>query len=179
MSSATEMIYVHGTADDPVTRARSLLRDRDAEMLGDLAAKVELTTGVVLPLARREEAQDSLVDYCSTRLSLHLEATDRVLYAVAADAGDTRLLVRALRACHEVIESRVADLARADTSDDVGEAARAILILLRVCAEMERRVLLPALGELPGADLPGLAEDVSTLLACGHLEVPEGSAAGH
>jgi uncharacterized protein (DUF2249 family) len=172
VSSATE-IHILGTEDDPTRRAHAQLLDRDAEMLADLAAKVELATGFGLSLVRREEAQDSLVEFCSSRLGRHLEATDRVLYAVAAGAEETRLLVRSLRLQHEMIQSRVAGLARANTADEVNEAAHATLTLLRACVEIERLLLLPALAELPGVELPDLAEDVSTLLACGRLEVPE------
>lgn len=172
MSSITE-IHVLGTEDDPARRAHVQLLDRDAEMLADLAAKVELATGFGLSLVRREEAQDSLVEFCSSRLRLHLEATDRVLYAVAAGSDETRLLVRSLRLQQEMIQSRVAGLARANTADEVGEAAHAILTLLRACVETERILLLPALAQLPGVDLPELAEDVFTLLACGRLEVPD------
>ncbi|WP_103381655.1 DUF2249 domain-containing protein [Pseudonocardia dioxanivorans] len=172
MSSATD-IHILGTEDDPARRAQTLLLDRDAEMLADLAAKVELATGFGLPLARREEAQDSLVEFCSSRLRRHMEATDRVLYAVAAGAEETRLLARSLRLQHEMIRSRVARLGRADTADELNEAAHAGLTLLRCCAEIERLLLLPALAELPGVDLADLAEDVVTLLTWGHLEIPE------
>jgi uncharacterized protein (DUF2249 family) len=45
--------------------------------------------------------------------------------------------------------------------------------LFGACQHLEKEVLLPALAVLPGVDLPGLVEDVTTLLDGGTLDVPE------
>lgn len=170
MSSGTE-IYILGTEDDSARRAQALLADRDAEMLADLAAKVELATGLDLSLVRREQAQDSLAEFCESRLRQHLTSTDKSLYAVAAGAEETRLLVQALRLQHEMVRSRVAGLARANTADEVSDAAHAVLTLLQACTGIQQLLLTPALAKLPGVELADLVKGLLALPDREHLEV--------
>jgi uncharacterized protein (DUF2249 family) len=85
----------------------------------------------------------------------YLAAADEALYAPAAGAAGTRALVRALRAAAREVG------AHPDAS------------ALGVLFAIEEEVLVPALDELPGADLAGLVADLGTLLDGGQLERPD------
>ncbi|MDN5861235.1 MAG: DUF2249 domain-containing protein, partial [Pseudonocardia sp.] len=169
----TSRIHIQGAATDPTLRAQHALRDRSDELAAELSARVALATELRVPPAEREQARDALLAFCARRMVRHLLATDRVLYSVAAGAVETRLLVRALRAQHDLIAARITDLKRADGSAEVSAAAHALVGLLEVCRHVEQQVLIPALAVLPGVDLPALVDDVETLLAGGTLDTPK------
>lgn len=171
--TSTSEIHIQGTDTDPAQRAQAVLRYLNAEVLADLAAKVVLATELDLSPAHRETAQYGLVAFCSDRLLGHLAATDRALYAVAAGAAETRLLVRALRAHHRLIADRIAELDHAGCAAEVTAAAHSLAALLGASQLIEREVLVPALAALPGVDLPVLVEDATLLLDGGTLETPE------
>lgn len=168
--TSTSGIHIQGTDTDPAVRAQLVLRRRNTEMLAALAAKSVLVTELDLAPVNRELAQDALIEFCTQRLLRHLDTTDRVLYAAAACAAETRLLVRALRAQHCLIGDRIADLDRAVNALEVTAAVHALGPLLGACQLVEQDVLIPALARLPGMDLPALAE---TLLGGGALAIPQ------
>ncbi|MGH3435013.1 MAG: DUF2249 domain-containing protein [Sciscionella sp.] len=168
----TSEIHIRGTSDDPAVAAQAALVDVGDELLAELSAKVALTTELRLSLAAKDEAQDGL-KACCERVLHHLVATDRVMYAVAAGAADTRLLVRALRAHHRLIAAHVADLGRSRHPEQLAAAANAIVALFAACHEIERAVLWPALAALPGVDLGCLLDDLTTVLRGGELHRPE------
>ena len=175
----TSLIHIQDTATDPALRAQhtlraqQTLRQRGEELLAELTAKVELASDLQLPLGLREEVRDRLIVFCTSRLVRHRLATDQVLYSVAAGATETRLLVRALRAQHDLVAARIAELQRADSSAEFAASAHALVGLLEVCHHLEQEVLIPALAVLPGVDLSVLVEDVDTLLSGGVLNTPE------
>ena len=175
----TSLIHIQDTATDPALRAQhtlraqQTLRQRGDELLAELTAKVELASDLQLPLGLREEVRDRLIVFCTSRLVRHRLATDQVLYSVAAGAAETRLLVRALRAQHDLVAARIAELQRADSSAEFAASAHALVGLLEVCHHLEQEVLIPALAVLPGVDLSVLLEDVDTLLSGGVLNTPE------
>ncbi len=169
----TREIHIQGTATDPAPRAQHRLRERGDELLAELAAKVALATDLQLGLGDREEARETLTAFCTRQVVRYLLGTDRVLYSVAAGAVETRLLVRALRAQHDLVAARIAALKRADSSAEVAASAHALVGLLEVCRHVERTVLIPALAVLPGVELSALAEDVETFLAGGALNIPK------
>jgi uncharacterized protein (DUF2249 family) len=168
----TSLIQIDGTAADAALRAQQALRDRGDELLADLAAKVALATDLQIPLARREEIRDRLVDFCTSRLVRHLLATDQVLYSIGDGAAETRLLTRALRALHDLVAARIRDVQRADSSAEFAASAHALVGVLEVCHRIEQEVLIPALAAVPGVDLSVLVDDVHTLLAGGALNAP-------
>ncbi|MDN5919807.1 MAG: DUF2249 domain-containing protein [Pseudonocardia sp.] len=172
MASARE-IHIEGTGTDPAQRAQAALWHYNAEVRADLAAKVVLTTELDLSVTDRERAQEALVEYCSDHLLGHTAATDRAIYAVAAGAAETRLLVRALRAHHRLIADRIADLDHASGAAEVAAAAHAIGAVLGACHLIEREVLVPTLASLPGVELPELVHDVIILVGGGTLDVPD------
>ena len=81
--------------------------------------------------------------------------------------------MRALRAQHDLVAARIAELKRADSSAEFAASAHALVGLLEVCHHLEQEVLIPALAVLPGVDLSVLLEDVDTLLSGGVLNTPE------
>lgn len=170
MSTTSETIHISGTTDDPSVVARAALRDRGVQMCSELAAKVELATELRLSGADRELARRRLVSFCNQRVSRFLAVTDQVLYAVAAGAAESRLLVRALRIQRRLVAAEIDNLNRAEgNAEIVIAAAHALLTLLRGCLEIEQFVLLPALATLPGVNLAALVEDIDTLLEGGEL----------
>jgi uncharacterized protein (DUF2249 family) len=168
----TLQIHIQDIATDLAQQTQHTLGERGGELLAELTVKVALATELQLPLADREDARAVLTDFCVSRVVRHLMATDRVLYSVAAGAAETRLLVRALRAQHDLLAGRISDLKRADSSAEVATSAHALVGLLEVCNHVEQEVLIPALAALPGVDLLALVEDVGILLAGGVLDVP-------
>jgi hypothetical protein len=170
----TLLIHVPGAlSEESARRARHTLRDRGDELLAELAAQAALATDLQLPLAQRVEVRDGLIALCTSRLVRHRLATDQVLYAIAARSAKTRLLVRALRAQHDLVAARIAEVKRADSSAELAAAAHALIGLLEVCHLVEQEVLIPALAMLPGVDLSALVGDMDTLLAGCPLDAPE------
>ena len=139
----TPEIRIEGTAADPAQRAQHRLRERGDELLAELTAKVTLVTDLQLGLGDREAARETLTEFCTRQVVRYLLATDRVLYSVAAGAAETRLLVRALRAQHDLVAARIAALKLADSSAEVAASAHALVGLLEVCQHVERKVLIP------------------------------------
>lgn len=173
MTTMTSEIYIRGTAADPAVRAQASMAARGTELLMQLSAKVALATELDLPLWAREETQDGLLQFCTQRLLPYLEVVDQALYSVAAGTAETGPLVRGLRAHHRLVAAYVGDLDRASNASDVVAAAYALQSVLGACRAVEEVALLPELAMLPGVDLPGLLEDVDTLLAGGVLNTPE------
>lgn len=159
-------------ATDHAQWAQQVLRERGEELLAELAARVAMVTELQLPLFEREQTREELLEFCAHRLVRHLLATDQVLYGTAAGAATTRLLVRALRAQHDVVAARIAHLKLADCSAEVAAAAQALVGLLEVRHHLEQQVLIPVLAELPGVDLPTLVDDLEVLLNGGVLDAP-------
>ncbi|GAA4227243.1 hypothetical protein GCM10022254_14470 [Actinomadura meridiana] len=107
--------------------------------------------------------------FCAGELRRHLAAADEALYGPAAGAPETRLLIRALRATSAEIDRRIGTL---DTAADPAAATRALGAVLSVHLAVEETVLLPALAELPGADVGLMVTDLRTLLDGGRLDRP-------
>lgn len=169
----TQDIHIDGTSMDPATRAQETLAERADAILSDFAAHVALACDLRLSPDDSERTRSRLVEFCTTELVDYLDAVDRVLYAVAAGASDTRLLVRGLRAQQGIVAGHVADVRRANTLDELTAAARSALALCTGSREIERSALTPALAALPGVDLTELVRDLDTVLAGGSLDTPE------
>lgn len=172
MNSASD-VYISGTNTDPAVRASSALRDDADQLLMAYQAKAALVTDLRLDGIARQEAHTNLVEFAASQLRPYLAATDRILYATAAGAPTTRLLVRALRRLRDATHHHLAELAAADSPDQAIAPARTLGAVLATVMDLDRNTLLPALAELPGADLPGLAEDLHTLLSGNDLATPD------
>jgi uncharacterized protein (DUF2249 family) len=169
----TADVFIRATSDDPTLQAQATIRDTIERIRVAFQAKSALVTDLHLGGSERQAAYTGLMDFCANQLDTHLRATDLVLYAAASGATETRLLVRALRIQHRTITRRVHELATAFNTERVAHAAQALAAVLAACLEIELTVLLPALADLPGADLPALVQDMHTLLDGGALDVPE------
>lgn len=148
---AASEIYIASTDTDPAVRAQAAFARVQQGLLDRLAA---LTAAAGRP---------ELIKFCTGDLRGYLDACDQTLYAAAAGAAETRLLVRALRQTAAAINERV----------DAAAAGEAIEALFAAHAGVERAVLLPALAGLPGADLPALVTDFETLLGGGRVDAPD------
>lgn len=168
--TSTSDVYIEGTENDPVVQAVTWLSGRNDELLAEARAKSALLTELRLEPVDRQSAQTDIVAFCTDAALPHLIAADHALYAPSAGAIPTRLLVRALQTHHRIITDHVRDLARANTADAARAAARAVVTTLAACLEIQRSILLPALVDLPGIDLPTMARDFDTLLSGGQLE---------
>lgn len=149
-------VFIQATETDPAVRATAVVRQIHDRLRDRLASLAGHEPGIV-------------AGFCSGELRRHLAAADDALYAPAAGAPETRLLVRALRATAAEIDGRIDALA---TAGDPAGAARVLGSILAVHLTVEETVLLPALAELPGADLGLVVADLQTLLDGGCLERP-------
>ena len=174
----TSLIHIQDTAIDPAVRAQHTLqaqhtlRHRGDELLAELTAKVELASDLQLPLGLAGGGARQAHRFLRLAACPLLPGDRPVLYSVAAGAAETRLLVRALRAQHDLVAVRIAELNRVDSSAEFAASAHTLVGLLAVCHRLEQEVLVPALAVLPGVDLSVLVEDVDTLLAGDALSTP-------
>ncbi|MFI0408437.1 DUF2249 domain-containing protein [Actinomadura sp. 3N508] len=149
-------VFIQGTGTDPAVSAAAAVRHIHDRLRGRLASLADHEPGIA-------------EGFCAGELRRHLAAADEALYAPAAGAPETRLLVRALRAAAAEIDRRIGALG---TAADPAAAARTLAALLSVHFTVEETVLLPALAELPGADLGLMTADLRTLLDGGRLDRP-------
>jgi hypothetical protein len=127
----------------------------------------------VVASVRREEARERLENFATGDLTRYLRAVDSTLYAAAAGAVRTRVLVRGLRAHHELLAAEIERLGRIDDAESFAATAHALVGLLNACLHLEREVLAPEPTDLAGLDVAGLVADLNTLLADGMIEPPE------
>lgn len=153
-------IHIEATDTDPVVQARTALHDAQRRLL----ERVDTAP----------PGQASGSGAAAEEVRRHLQAADDALYAPASGAPRTLLLVRALRASAAAL-ARQCDGSSRTARTDAGTApsAEGLRAALDLHFAIEREVLLPALAELPGADLPYHVADLHTLLDGGRLEQPE------
>lgn len=152
---------------DPAAQAHDGVRAGHQRLLAALRPKVALLAELHLDWADREAAWDALTAFCTGPLRAHLRAADQALYAPVSDDPQTRLLVGALRATGAQLDERIEALKRASEADAAARLAPVIEALLVSHLAVERRVLLPALATLPGADLSALLARFTALLETG------------
>ncbi|WP_253266494.1 DUF2249 domain-containing protein [Streptomyces sp. 6-11-2] len=168
-------VHIRNTTTDPAVLAEATILAARRRLLTALRSKTALLTELRLGRADRERTRAALTDFCTGEVRRHLAAADQALYAPAAGAAETRLLIRALRATAAAVAAvaaRIDALASADDADSADGAARDVTSLLTVHLAVEQDVLLPVLALLPGADLPLLTADFETLLEGGRLDRP-------
>jgi len=147
-------IFIQATETDPDVIARGAVLEAHARLRSGLA---ELTTEQ--PVADDAPRSAELADFCVQELRRYLVTADQGLYAPAAGADETRLLVAALRVGVAALEARIAELTAADP---VAAARLGVMIAaaLDLHLQIEESILLPALAGLPGADPSLLAADL-------------------
>lgn len=159
-------IYIQATATDPAISAQGAIRQVQQSLQRALAAFTLCADGT------REPNRAALAAFCSGELRRYLAAADQALYAPAAGAAETRLLVRALRTSAADLGHWTDALSSAGDADSTAASTFAIEAVLATHLTIEQTVLLPALAALPGADLAVLTADLQTLLAGGQLDRP-------
>ncbi|TCM36188.1 DUF2249 domain-containing protein [Kribbella sp. VKM Ac-2568] len=153
-------IFIRATETDPDVIARSVVREAHERLRAGLA---ELTNAH--PVAGGDQfASAELVDFCLHELRPYLVAAGRDLYAPAAEAADTRLLVDALRIGSVALNAQIDDLAAAGAVDAF-RISVAIAAALNVHLQIEESVLLPALTGMRSVDPSLLAADLRACLA--------------
>ena len=162
--TSTSDVVVSGTGVDPAVHASAVIREEADRLLRAYEAKAALVTELRFDGALRQQMYVRLLDFTNNRVRPYLAATDRVLYAAGAGAAETRLLVWAQRRLRESITRHIDELSAASAPENAATAAQALGVVLAACLEIDRTVLLPALAELPGVDLAGLAADLRTAL---------------
>lgn len=169
----TAQIYIQATDTDPSATAYRVWGERAGWLYADLDAKVALAVDPGLDPAGREEARARLEQFTTGELTSYLKAVNATIYAAAAGAAETRLLVRGLRAHHDLLLAGIPRLARLADAEAFAAAAHELVGILNACMHLEREILAPTLSDLAGLDLAGLVGDLTTLLAGGVIEAPE------
>lgn len=105
-------IFIQATETDPAVIARTAVREAHERLRSRLA---ELTTAG--SKAGEQPLAADLADFCRHDLRQYLADADRDLYAPAAKAPDTRLLVDALRVGSAALNRQINDLAVGSASD--------------------------------------------------------------
>lgn len=165
-------IYIQATETDPTVQAEAAIRAGHHRLLAALRPKAASLAEPQQSADAREAARTAVTEFCATEVRRHLAASDQALYAPAAGAAETRLLVRALRTTAGALNDRIDALSRTGDADASAALVQSIEAVLAVHLAVEQTVLLPALADLPGADLPSLTEDWTTLLDGGSLAQP-------
>lgn len=168
----TSQIYIEATGTDPAVAARAAVGRVQQELLRTVraqAALLELELGHDV----REQASARLAGFCAGEVRVYLRACDQALYAAGAGAGETRLLVRALRVTASLLDAQIEAVCEAEEPVALCAAAEAAEALLAAHLAIEHDVLLPGLAALPGVDLPALVADVQVLRAGGALDAPQ------
>lgn len=165
--SSTAGVFIQATETDPTVQAGAAIHRTHEDLLSRLAE---------LSVPPGSQTDDDLVSAaaarCASQVRRHLTATDEAVYAPAAGAAETRLLVRALRAASTAFDPLIDALSVAASAQSAATAAHDVQTVLSVHFAVERSVLLPALAALPGVDLVALATDLRTLIDGGRLEQP-------
>jgi len=170
----TSEISIRATEPDAATKGWAVIRAGQEELLAGLRPKVALLAELELGADAREAALATLTDYCAGPVRRHLTATDRALYAAAADAPETRLLIRALRTAASALDEDIDTLTRIDDARRAKAVARNIEARLTTLLAVEQAVLLPALAASSGTELAARAVDF-TKLRDGDQPSPAGS----
>lgn len=164
-------VYIQGTETDPAMWADTAIRRVHQRLRSRLAALAALAAPEPAG-AGSGPAPAGEAGHCAEQVRRYLVATDEALYAPAAGAAETRLLVRALRTASAACDRLIDALSTAPDAVCAATAARSLEAVLAVRFAIEQSVLLPALAALPGIDAAGLVADLETLLEGGRLEQP-------
>lgn len=133
----------------------SAITSHHAELQSALSARVD----AVIAAARAGNPYDAAVAdlrlLLATDIVPHARAEEDVLYA-AATQPTVRPLVTGMIFEHETLLALAAELSSVSTGVDAAGVARAIREVFVGHVRRENELLLPALAEDPGTDLPAL-----------------------
>lgn len=168
----TSQIYIEATESDPVAAAQAAIGRVQRELLRTVRAQAGLLE-LELSHDARAQAATHLLVFAAGNVRGYLRAVDEALYAPAAGAAETRLLVRALRVTAGLLDTQIEALSRAEEPAALCSAGQALEAVLSAHLAIEHDVLLPGLAALPGVELPVLVADIAVLQAGGELARPE------
>lgn len=150
--------------------AATAIEQHHAQLAGTLAVHVET---FLEPLTRLDggDADDSatdsaaaarhrLVAWARTELIPHAEAEESVLYPVAHDRPEARLLVEAMLAEHDLLTDLVDEIATAGNVVRAGCAARAFWELFNAHVAKENDLLVPLLASAADVSLSELVHQM-------------------
>lgn len=149
-----------------------------------LSLELALEVGTVLEAAREasqaelSRARDRLVAWCRRALLPHAAAEERVLYAAAAGAAETRLLVTTMVGEHRLLVDLVDELETASHPVSLAGSARALKVVFDNHVAKENEQLLPQLVAAPGVSLATLLEGMHEQLEASGTS-PAAAAEGH
>jgi uncharacterized protein (DUF2249 family) len=136
-----------------------------AELEGALTALVgRLTAAAAAARPDADAARDELVTWCRRELVPHAQAEEEAMYPAGLDRDETRLLVQAMVAEHEVIVGLVDRLADAPDPVRAAGAATALATVFASHLRKENELLLPRLAAAPEVSLASLLEGMHELL---------------
>jgi uncharacterized protein (DUF2249 family)/iron-sulfur cluster repair protein YtfE (RIC family) len=136
-----------------------------AEMEGALTALVgRLTSAAATARPEADVARDELVAWCRRELLPHAQAEEDAMYPAGLDRDETRLLVQAMVAEHEVIGGLVDQLADAPDPVRAAAAATALATLFASHLRKENELLLPRLAAAPDVSVAALLDGMHELL---------------
>ncbi|MGW0084080.1 DUF2249 domain-containing protein [Streptomyces sp. NPDC003393] len=168
----TSEVFIRAAENESAVQARAVIRTGLQGLLAELRPKVALLTELELGADAREAALAALTDFCAGPVRRHLDATDRALYAPAADLPGTRLLIRALRTAATALDEDIDALTRTDDAHRARTVAQSIEARLATQSAVEQAVLLPALIALPDVEPTTLAADFTAFLDGGRADRP-------
>lgn len=149
------------------SQAAESIRAHHAQLAGKLAIKVAaLLAGAEhgVPADARQSAAD-LATWCGLELLPHAAAEEQTLYAAARSRPESRLLVAAMSAEHEVLTGLVRELAAAQSSPAAVAAAGALQAVFDSHLAKENDLLVPLLESAPDVSLSNLLEQMHHALS--------------
>lgn len=145
------------------SQAAEAIRAHHAHMAGALTVAV---TAVLAGVEHGESADTrrataDLATWCERELLPHAAAEEQTLYAVARSRPESRLLVAAMSAEHEVLTDLVRGLSAAPTSPaEAAAAAGALQVVFDSHLAKENDLLVPLLESAPDVSLADLLEQM-------------------
>jgi uncharacterized protein (DUF2249 family) len=137
-----------------------------ARLAGELAGRVEmLLIAVDRDPSAAEKIHAGLVAFCERSLLPHAAAEEAVLYPVAHDMPEARLLIESLVGEHRCLDALVDALRASPGPAGAAADARALQVLFEEHVAKENGLVLPLLAMAPEVSLAALLVDMDHRLA--------------
>lgn len=137
-----------------------------ARLAGELAGRVKmLLTATDRDPGAAEKIHAGLVAFCDQSLLPHAAAEEAVLYPVAHDMPEARLLIESLVGEHRCLTALVDALHTAPSPAGAAADARALQVLFEEHVAKENGLVLPLLAMTPEISLATLVADMHHRLA--------------
>lgn len=149
----SDVVISTTSADSDAVEA---IRAHHAELAGGLSARVSALVGAARDGHDVTAPRRDLVAWCSSELLPHARAEEAALYPAGRSVPETRLLVEAMVAEHQILSTLVEDLRTVEAPVRSATAATALEVVFESHLVKENEQLLPALAgaaEVSLADL--------------------------